>query len=272
MGTCEQNEEPAEACVTERLGAHAARVRRVLLNANEAQGPTYARYLASLLYRGETFYLQLDSHMRFVQGWDTRLLRMHAALPEPHQACITGYPVAWEEDNQTQVPVMCQSHFGPDDVLTFGALLTPQTPTPLLVPFTAAGFLFAPGTAVLDCPFDPNLPDLFQGEEALYSARLWTHGYNFWAPSENVVFHYYYREDEPKYFDARGPSWYEQHHSTNAKVMQLLAGNMPGYPYGFGHDRTLQQYWDFARVDLATRTTATNTTFCPPQNFSTSSS
>ncbi len=28
-----------------------------------------------------------------------------------------------------------------------------------------------------EVPFDPELPYLFMGEELLYSARLWTHGW-----------------------------------------------------------------------------------------------
>ena len=43
-------------------------------------------------------------------------------------------------------------------------------------PFAAAGFLFYAGNILREVPFDPHLPYLFDGEEILYSARLWTHG------------------------------------------------------------------------------------------------
>lgn len=35
----------------------------------ESKGPCYARYVGAQLYRGETFYLQLDSHMTMVPRW-----------------------------------------------------------------------------------------------------------------------------------------------------------------------------------------------------------
>jgi Glycosyltransferase (GlcNAc) len=47
---------------------------------------------------------------------------------------------------------------------------------PLQTPFAAAGFLFYAGHILREVPFDPHLPYLFDGEEILYSARLWTHG------------------------------------------------------------------------------------------------
>ena len=37
----------------------------------EARGAGYARKLAMDMYSGQSFYLQLDSHMRAVKGWDT---------------------------------------------------------------------------------------------------------------------------------------------------------------------------------------------------------
>ena len=262
VGTCEQNLELGEACVDGRLGAHAARVRRILLNATEARGPTYARYLASSLYRGESFYLQLDSHNRFVRGWDARLLRMHAALPDPDRAVISTYPVGWtDEHNATLTPVMCISRFGEDGMVILHSNWEPPTDAPREQPFIAAGFLFAPGRAILDCPLDPDLPELFHGEELLYSVRLWTHGYRFWAPSENVLFHHYQRPDMKQWW-SRDAAWSVRQVATHAKVQLLLAGGLPGYRYGFGRARSLQQYWDFARMDMVARTSDAAAAFC----------
>ena len=35
----------------------------------ESKGPCYARYVGAQQYRGETFYMQLDSHMTLVPRW-----------------------------------------------------------------------------------------------------------------------------------------------------------------------------------------------------------
>ena len=255
VGLCEQNAEPEEACVTEALGPHAARVRRVVLDAKQAAGPTYARYLASTLYRGEAFYLQLDSHTAFTRGWDTRLLAMHAALPDPPHAIVSGQPAPSTNTEETTVPVLCATTLDGDGMMAVHGMLSPPTVEPLHVPFVSGGFLLAPGSVLAVCPLDPNLPGLFWGDDLLYSARLWTHGYRFYAPSTNVVFHYYQpeRPAAPQFWDGRDAIWRAQRHITQAKVRLLLAGGLRGYPHGLGHNSTLQQYWRFAGTDPARR-------------------
>lgn len=61
----------------------------------------------------------------------------------------------------------------------------------------------APNTAVPRA--DPDLPMLFSGEEILYTARLWTSGYDIFAPGSNVVFHLYSGSSStrPKFWEAR---------------------------------------------------------------------
>jgi [Skp1-protein]-hydroxyproline N-acetylglucosaminyltransferase len=36
----------------------------------EAKNAYYARFRMQKLYEDEEYYLQIDSHMRFVKGWD----------------------------------------------------------------------------------------------------------------------------------------------------------------------------------------------------------
>ncbi len=52
---------------------------------------------------------------------------------------------------------------------------------------------------------DPELPMLFSGEEILFSARLWTAGYDVFAPGANVVFHLYSTSasTRPKFWEVR---------------------------------------------------------------------
>ncbi len=54
---------------------------------------------------------------------------------------------------------------------------------------------------------DPDLPMLFSGEEILYTARLWTSGYDLFAPTANVVFHQYSGSSStrPKFWEVRTP-------------------------------------------------------------------
>lgn len=46
---------------------------------------------------------------------------------------------------------------------------------------------------------------LFSGEEILYTARLWTSGYDLFAPTFNAVFHQYSGSSStrPKFWEVR---------------------------------------------------------------------
>ena len=64
-----------------------------LFNVNESEslGPYMARYLGSKFYRGEEYYLQIDSHSEFVQDWDAKLIKMVDDAPA-EKPVISTYP------------------------------------------------------------------------------------------------------------------------------------------------------------------------------------
>ena len=267
VGLCEQNSgdaaDAAEACVPLALPKN---VRRVSIAHTEAKGPTYARYLCSTLYQGETWYMQIDSHTKLVKGWDSLAIANVKKCPSS-TAILTHYPRMMEElDGEHKgVPVLCRSKFDGQGVPTFESIIMdPRADgTPRPVPFVSGGFVFMPGQAVRDAPFDPALPYLFQGEEILHSARLWTSGYDFFTPLDNIVFHQYER-DAPRFWNDI-PDYHVAQGQTLTKVRRLLGLQKPGmaaYPHGMGTARTLEAYWKFAGVDVLKKTSVSESKFC----------
>lgn len=263
VGVCEQNTKAGgEACVLPEFEWH-DQVRRISVPYKEAKGPTYARYLCATLYRGETYFCQVDSHTRFTPGWDDRAIGMVRACPS-QKAVLTHYPHDWDRTELgtrvSGVPVLCKSLFDADGMLTFNAVTLEASSEARPVPFTSGGFVFGPGSMVREVPYDPDLPHLFTGEEILYSARLWTSGYDFFTPTDNLVFHHYYRSEAPKFWSDL--DFQAEQKATRAKVQALLSGDMPAYAYGMGTARSLAAYWAYAGVDWAAKTSASETKFC----------
>jgi len=260
-GVCEQNTKDAsEACMPAGFKWH-DQVRRISLPHGEAKGPTYARYLCSTLYRGETYFCQIDSHTRFVAGWDEKAIRMLEACPSA-KPVLTHYPhdVDQKDSGTTHVPVLCKAKFDAHGVPTLEAVTLKASKEPKPVPFTSGGFIFGPGSMLKEVPYDPDLPQLFQGEEILYSARLWTSGYDFYTPTQNLVFHKYYRTDAPKFWS---DIEYElQQKQTLHKVKKLLGGDMKEYPHGMGAARSLEEYYKFAGIDWEAKKCTSSTRFC----------
>lgn len=166
------------------------------------------RYLGAKFYRGEQYYLQIDSHSEFVQGWDDKLIKMVLDAPSD-KAIISAYPpdstMNWRN---TPGETMCDSGFAYDPIefhiIRLSATESPFTAPSIATyaPFVAAGFMFAPATMLRDVPFDPFLPWIFMGEEISMSARLWTAGYDIFTPTINVLNHYYVRRHYPKFWES----------------------------------------------------------------------
>lgn len=58
---------------------HASQVKMMRVQAEDAKGPTYGRYLGSKLIGDEEFCMQVDAHMDFEDDWDKKLMDMWGA-------------------------------------------------------------------------------------------------------------------------------------------------------------------------------------------------
>ena len=78
VGICEQNKEgiTKELCMSNKVMKYRNNIRITTMDHKKAKGPTYARFYCANLWRGEQYYLQIDSHTTFVKNWDTDLISM----------------------------------------------------------------------------------------------------------------------------------------------------------------------------------------------------
>ena len=241
-------------------------VRDLLVHANESLGACWARsQILTRLWQGEEYIFQIDSHSRFVEGWDERLLAMHAACPSS-RAVLSTYPLGYTPPDQLDpphIPYQLANRFHEQGVLllhsrTLSYNTRPATPFPGA--FVAAGCLFAPSQAFQEVPYDPYL--YFQGEETTLAARLWTHGWDLFVPNDIFLYHDYQNgRNRPRHWtDNR--DWSTLDRRSYARVRHLLSGETCNdteaireiHLYGLGTQRTLAEYQRFAGVNFAKRT------------------
>ncbi|KAJ1459658.1 GlcNAc-domain-containing protein [Pelagophyceae sp. CCMP2097] len=208
-------------CFEAALGDHARNVRWTRVDAADAAGPCPARATAETLYAGETYCLQIDSHMRFRKGWDA-FLTGELARCGAERPVLTAYPVGYDLPNElaaeTRPTLLAPSHFGAADGMLrmTGRVLRRRPAAPVASPLWCAGFSFSRAADVREVPYDPHLRFLFFGEEVSMAARLWTShaprgcdffaptdwrrlnaalgGCDFFAPTENVLYHLWARD------------------------------------------------------------------------------
>jgi hypothetical protein len=264
-GVYEQNADASESCLR-RLGADEgangeeskwqSNVRLVTVGAEQAKGPCAARYRCSLLLRDEPVFLQIDSHAEFARDWDVSAVRMLREVPgAAHGAVvISTYPVncdaEWEKSG---VPVIEKAAYA-GGWITFEAVLRSE-PRTRVVPSRqiGGGFMLCVSDVVRRVPFDPGLDGVFNGEEALYTARLFTHGVDVVAPSDNLVCHkYFYEEHRVPWTDR--PDW-TAGTNGNERVDSLLLGKSDDQfgKYGMGRVRSLSDFWAHTKIDYANK-------------------
>jgi hypothetical protein len=177
-------------------------VRTLYVHDTDALGPATARYYASKLWAGETYFMQMDSHLQFAKHWDTLYKEeVHLAKNYP-KAVLSAYPPGFSDFNDnfeggTPGGRLCTCEFSRNEVENHiirinQAGRTPKdAERPTQIAFIAAGFFFAHATFLQDVPFDPYVPWCFMGEEIALSARAWTHGWNIYAPRKSLIAHQY---------------------------------------------------------------------------------
>lgn len=155
-----------------------------------ARGPAYARYIIyNKLYKNELFYLQIDSHSRFIENWDEELIDMLLSLKA--NSVISSYPRGYNLNSNNLPQEKSVNVLKLKKIRNGIPILTSYTET-LTAPkrnlFWAAGYSFCYGAIFRFVPFDPHLKNLFWGEEFLMSIRFFTHNIKIFAPHKNIVF------------------------------------------------------------------------------------
>ncbi|KAL3774003.1 hypothetical protein ACHAW5_004853 [Stephanodiscus triporus] len=270
-------------------------VRLLRMKDSEALGPYMARYFASKLWQGEEWYMQIDSHMSFLQDWDALLIKMLNNAPS-QKPVISHFPPPQSADLAKEAPSrLCGPVFATSDlegqIIRFeGSDNYDQVAlkTPRFAPFVAAGYLVAHSDMLREVPFDPFLPYIFIGEEILLSARLWTSGYDIFSPTRNLLGHLYARKNTPKFWDSLHRVFTAGVHNPLQLLVLNRVKHQLGYPeaakdmvkpktlftaveqYSMGSSRSLEDYLNIVGLNMNTKEvsyTAWCETGVPPPGF-----
>lgn len=250
-------------------------VRVLHLHSMHADGPCGARHIAASLWRGEEYVLQVDSHMRFRHGWDMYCIDLLSSLQAQGvgKPVLSTYPLGYQLPSivpaDTRATYLVPSHFDASGLLRQKARALTAVASTLHMPVPnvlwAGGFSFSSSSMLQEVPYDPLLPHLFFGEEQSMGLRLFTHGYDVFAPPVAVVYHLWDRGHRPvETVNAEtavtAVDREKKKAASVARVVQLCAadgsssgGNGAGR-YGLGTQRTVQAFEKRCGVDFCSRT------------------
>lgn len=267
---CQQNALQDEDCM-KRVKNKSVPIKVIKLTHHEAKGPNYARYLIQKQYRGENFFLQIDSHTRLIPHWDTKLKK---ELQE--NTILTQYPLefknitdkdkrgdsileGWAGIPKIRGPLMVEE-FDRDGIIRFQSKYINERPNkPQTGVGIASGFIFTYGSFNNKIKMDPYLY-LFFGEQMDLAIRSFKNGYDLKSPTETIAYHIYDRSYRPKWLKVM---------NTQLETLSLFRlyvkydflkkEDIPNKykfilndleTYNYGNSRTLQDYEEQAKINI----------------------
>tara|TARA_R110000782_G_scaffold149361_1_gene242020 strand:+ start:212 stop:1438 length:1227 start_codon:yes stop_codon:yes gene_type:complete len=246
----------------------------------ESLGACWARNQIQQHYDGQTYTLQLDSHHRFVKGWDTICVEMLKSLqsnghPKP---LLTGYIPSYnpKKDPQERHPQpwgMRFDKFTPEGIVFFLPYHIEETvEEPIKARFYSAHFAFTLGEFCNEVQHDPLL--YFHGEEITIAVRAFTHGYDMFHPHKIIAWHEYTRNGRTKHWDD-DQKWHDKNVRAHSRTRSLLgvdgevctpcnAKSFVGY--NVGSQRSIADYETYAGIRFKDRslTDACSLNLLPP--------
>ena len=237
------------------------------IEAEKAKGACWARNLIQQQYNNEEYTLQLDSHHRFVEHWDTKIIKMYENLRKngSDKPLLTSYIPSYDPKNDPQGRAdkswgMNFDRFTPEGVVFFLPYWMDDKPlNPVPARFYSAHFAFTTGKFAEEVQHDPEL--YFHGEEISIAVRAFTHGYDLYHPNEIIAYHEYTRQGRTKHRDDHS-EWGEQNRASHERMRKLLGIDGECAPcqrkklfsqYGLGSVRTLHDYEQYAGIRFKDR-------------------
>lgn len=222
---------------------------------NLSLGACWARSETNKMYGQEDFTLQIDSHTRFVQNWDSKMISSWKSM-EDNKAIFTSYPAPYsplEPNEGIQEKVYIIHTY---DIKNYATKQRPKVMDnwktrgkPYRARHVAAGFIFGIGKIIEDVPYDPEL--YFSGEESSLAIRYYTHGYNLYHPNENFLWHYYTRKESPKHWKDNIAK--DLMAKSRKRLMSVIGINKENqYPerFGLGTERSLKDFIRYSGIDF----------------------
>ena len=246
-----------------------ARFRIMDVPWQQSKGLGWARSHTQKLWRGETYTLQLDSHHRFIHGWDTELINMMAMTGSP-KPILTSYAAPYSPGEPMDNPVpykMVGTTFSSYGTILFYPHVIPNPETltkPIPARFVSGHFFFTLGIHCQEYKYDPEI--YFAGDEISLSIRSFTLGYDLFHPHKHVVWHQYIRAQSKKHWDdfnsnskqkgTTTDAWHELDDVSKKRLRQMLReedNHVNLGEYTLGRIRSHTDYEKYAGISFKHR-------------------
>ncbi|MEJ2869271.1 GlcNAc-transferase family protein [Actinomycetospora sp. OC33-EN08] len=225
----------------------------------DSEGCNWARRRLQAQWRDEPYTVLLDSHHRFVDGWDELGIGMYEALRRSgvERPLLTAYLPPYDPADDPAG----RDHrpFAIYPLEREGGILTRLTSysiprwqdrhAPVPADFLSLHFVLTEGAFNRTVPLDAGV--YFFGDEVLTGLRAFTHGYDLYHPHRVLGWHAYDRARRVTHW-ADHAGWREVHDRSLERLRSLFLDRAASDP-AFGTRRTVADYERHIVDDLVLR-------------------
>ncbi len=223
-------------------------VEIIKIPASRSLGCNWARSLLQARAGDEPYTLMLDSHHRFVPGWDEMAIGILEDLRSAGFArpVLTGYlpPYIPQTDPVGRIRAIYRmAEAERVDGLLFRLVGHPVSRTEAQGPFPASfaslHFLFADASFIRDVEADPAV--YFFADEVSVGLRAFTHGYDLFHPHLVLGWHLYDRASRVPHWQDH-PDWPRLNRASCDQLRRLYRGELRGARFGTGTARSVADF------------------------------
>lgn len=254
---CEQIA-PEDKCADFSNFKYKNNIKVITIPHSQVPGVCYIRNLIQKYYSGEDYYLQLDSHHRFVKNWDEICINMLTELKkESDKPLLTAYLPSFNPETDERLNEVWQLNY--DRFIPEGIPFTiPSKMEDISHPrksaFFSAHFVFTDGKYVQDVKYERLV--MFHSEEPLMAVRSFCAGYDMYNPNRIIAWHEYTRKGRSKIWDDFD-SWIKRNEESHKYAREKLGIGCERKiftdKYRIKEDRSLEEYEQFAGIRFRDR-------------------
>lgn len=235
-----------------------------ILEPGSIAGAQPCRIKSHEFYRGEDYYLNMDSHMRAIKNWDLELIDELDVINKKYgKSVLTGYVTAYDKDKDgndiipevghTTVFNMSESnvkHFYEYGIPQFCSYIT-ELSEPVRSPYISGHFFFTTRDVIESVPYVSKI--LFTEEEIFMAVRFFTAGYNIFQPSKTFVYHRYGRAGRALFWDDFPEQWFPKEKESREYASYILQNHIVGEDALFDK-RLLSEFEESTGINFRNRT------------------
>jgi len=240
-----------------------SQIRYVKYHFSESRGACWAREIVSRDIHTD-YFLQIDSHSRFIDDWDKVVTENYVACKDYWQSEIafTMHPEGFRRDHETGI----EEFYDFEKVPMRGAMGWKDEdtmPQPFWYEcdyfkygyeayFLCANSLFCESKIIKEIPYDKEL--YFIGEEPTLALRFYTRGVKLINPSFHYMWHAYnenYDSDKRVLHWQDHSEWGDMNKDSYFRAAKILSGDTSLGVYGIGSYELYEKFQKESEISLS---------------------